>query len=32
MTKPSDHGDRSGGLLIGYIGLITVPVALERTN
>ena len=27
-----DHGDRSGGLLIGYIGLITVPVALERTN
>ena len=30
MTKPSDHGDRFGGLLIGYIGLITVPVALER--
>ena len=30
MTKPSDHGDRSGGLLIGYIGLITVPVALEK--
>lgn len=27
-----DHGDRSGGLLIGYVGLITVPVALERTN
>ena len=27
MTKPSDHGDRSGGLLVGYIGLITVPVA-----
>lgn len=23
----SDHGDRSGGLLIGYVGLITVPVA-----
>ena len=23
----SDHGDRFGGLLIGYIGLITVPVA-----
>lgn len=22
-----DHGDRSGGLLIGYVGLITVPVA-----
>ena len=22
-----DHGDRFGGLLIGYIGLITVPVA-----
>ena len=22
-----DHGDRSGGLLIGYIGLITVPLA-----
>ena len=32
MTKPGDHGDRFGGLLIGYIGLITVPVALERTN
>ena len=31
-TQASDHGDRSGGLLIGYIGLITVPVALERTN
>lgn len=29
MTKPSDHGDRSGGLLVGYIGLITVPVALS---
>ena len=29
MTKPGDHGDRFGGLLIGYIGLITVPVALE---
>ena len=28
----SDHGDRSSGILIGYIGLITVPVALERTN
>ena len=27
-----DHGDRSGGLLIGYIGLITVPVDFERTN
>ena len=26
MTKPSDHGDRSSGLLIGYIGLMTVPV------
>ena len=25
--KLSDHGDRSGGLLIGYVGLITVPVA-----
>ena len=25
--KLSDHGDRFGGLLIGYIGLITVPVA-----
>lgn len=22
-----DHGDRSGGLLSGYVGLITVPVA-----
>ena len=22
-----DNGDRSGGLLIGYVGLITVPVA-----
>ena len=22
-----DHGDRLGGLLIGYVGLITVPVA-----
>ena len=21
-----DHGDRFGGLLIGYVGLITVPV------
>ena len=21
-----DHGDRSGGLLSGYVGLITVPV------
>ena len=30
MTKPSDHGDRFGGLLIGYAGLITVPVALEK--
>jgi hypothetical protein len=30
--KFSDHGDRSGGLLIGYIGFITVTVALERTN
>lgn len=27
-----DHGDRSGGLLSGYVGLITVPVALEKTN
>lgn len=27
-----DHGDRSGGLLSGYVGLITVTVALERTN
>lgn len=26
MTKPSDHGDGFGGLLIGYIGLITVTV------
>ena len=25
--KRGDHGDRSGGLLIGYVGLITVPVA-----
>ena len=32
MTKPGDHGDRFGGLLSGYIGLITVPAALERTN
>lgn len=32
LFEPGDHGDRSGGLLIGYIGLITVPVALERTN
>ena len=30
--KFSDHGDRSSGFLIGYIGLITVTVALERTN
>ena len=22
-----NHGDRSGGLLSGYVGLITVPVA-----
>ena len=22
-----DHGDRFGGLLIGYVGLITVPMA-----
>lgn len=27
-----DHGDRFGGLLSGYAGLITVPVALEKTN
>lgn len=27
-----DHGDRFGGLLSGYAGLITVPAALERTN
>lgn len=27
-----DHGDRSGGLLSGYVGLITVHVALEKTN
>lgn len=27
LIGDSDHGDRSGGLLVGYIGLITVPVA-----
>lgn len=27
-----DHGDRSGGLLSGYAGLITVPVDFERIN
>ena len=27
MSNECDHGDRFGGLLIGYIGLITVPVA-----
>ena len=32
IEERGDHGDRFGGLLIGYIGLITVPVALERTN
>ena len=25
-----DHGDRSGGLLIGYSGLITVPVVYNQ--
>ena len=30
MTKPSDHGDRSGGLLIGYVGMIIVPVASRQ--
>ena len=32
VISKGDHGDRSGGLLIGYIGLITVPVAFERIN
>ena len=27
VISRGDHGDRSGGLLIGYSGLITVPVA-----
>ena len=27
VISRGDHGDRSGGLLIGYVGLITVPVA-----
>ena len=27
VTPKSDHGDRSGGLLIGYVGMIIVPVA-----
>lgn len=27
-----DHGDRFGGLLSGYAGLITVPVDFERIN
>lgn len=27
LIGDSYHGDRSGGLLVGYIGLITVPVA-----
>ena len=27
VISRGDHGDRSGGLLSGYVGLITVPVA-----
>ena len=30
MTKPGDHGDRFGGLLIGYVGLIIVPLAYNQ--
>lgn len=32
VISRGDHGDRFGGLLIGYVGLITVPVAFERID
>ena len=29
-SEPENHRDRNDGLLIGYVGLITVPVAYNK--